>query len=121
MTAKQIREQAGIKRVDFAKYYNIPLRTMENWESGTTEAPAYVLDLLERAVREDFKKPNIFRVYSIAEHDEFEMFKTKSRRQAIEFARVEAQRTKQTVEIRLHVCDIDDEDCTCFDYDTIDF
>ena len=54
MTAKEIREMSGLKRVDFCKKYDIPIRTMENWEAETTKAPKYVLDLLERVVREDF-------------------------------------------------------------------
>lgn len=54
MTAKEIREMSELKRVDFCKKYNIPIRTMENWEAKTTKAPKYVLELLERVVREDF-------------------------------------------------------------------
>ena len=56
MTAKEIRELSGLKRIHFCEKYNIPLRTMENWEAGVTQAPQYVLELLERAVREDFDK-----------------------------------------------------------------
>lgn len=55
--AQYIREISGLKRVQFCEKYNIPLRTMENWEAGVTNAPQYVLDLLERAVREDYKIP----------------------------------------------------------------
>lgn len=57
MTARQIRELTGLSRVRFCEKYNIPLRTMENWEGGVNNAPQYVLDLLERAVREDFNLP----------------------------------------------------------------
>lgn len=57
MTAKEIRELTGLKRVSFCEKYHIPLRTMENWEGGVNEAPRYVLELLERAVREDYKIP----------------------------------------------------------------
>ena len=55
MNARQIRELTGMRRVDFCQRYGIPLRTMENWESGTTKAPGYVLTLLERVVRDDLK------------------------------------------------------------------
>ena len=58
MTANEIRELSGLKRIQFCEKYNIPLRTMENWEGGVTNAPQYVLDLLERAVREDFQQEN---------------------------------------------------------------
>lgn len=53
LTAREIRELTGMKRCAFCAKYGIPLRTMENWEAGTTAAPQYVLELLERAVRED--------------------------------------------------------------------
>lgn len=56
MTAKEIRELTGLKRAQFCDKYNIPVRTMENWESGVNKAPEYVLALLERVVREDYGK-----------------------------------------------------------------
>ena len=42
----------------FSKQYNIPVRTLENWESGKSQCPEYVRQLLERAVREDAKVKN---------------------------------------------------------------
>lgn len=56
MTSKEIREISGLSRVDFSKKYNIPLRTLENWDSGIRIPPDYVLNLLERVVRIDFEK-----------------------------------------------------------------
>lgn len=56
MTSKEIRELSGLSRTDFSKKYNIPLRTLENWDSGTRVPPDYILELLERAVRIDFEK-----------------------------------------------------------------
>ena len=56
MTAKEIRELTGLKRAQFCEKYNIPVRTMENWEAGVNKAPEYVLALLERVVREDYGK-----------------------------------------------------------------
>lgn len=57
--AYQIRKLTGLSQAAFAEKYNIPKRTIETWESTSAsarrEAPGYVLDLLERAVREDFK------------------------------------------------------------------
>lgn len=54
--SEQIRNMSGLSRAAFAKNYNIPIRTLENWDWGTREAPSYILDLLERAVKEDFCK-----------------------------------------------------------------
>lgn len=50
-----IRKKTGLTQKAFGEKYNIPLRTIENWENGKSVPPAYVLQLLERAVREDFK------------------------------------------------------------------
>ena len=55
ITCKEIRALTGLSQKKFGDLYRIPLRTIQNWEQGTNEAPEYVLLLLERAVREDFK------------------------------------------------------------------
>lgn len=53
-----IRKYSGLTQAEFASKYNIPKRTIETWEatsdSARRNAPAYVLDLLERVVKEDF-------------------------------------------------------------------
>lgn len=124
----QSRELSGLRRKDFAEKYNIPIRTVEDWESGKSNAPEYVLDLLERAVREDFGLPRIYRVYSISSgrvDEEFEIFKTYSKSEAIKRARKEReinQRDNQPeqIEVRLYEKDIDDPDCECYDYDVVE-
>ena len=55
ITCKEIRALTGLSQKKFGDLCRIPLRTIQNWEQGTNEAPEYVLLLLERAVREDFK------------------------------------------------------------------
>ncbi len=55
ITCKEIRALTGLSQKKFGDLYRIPLRTIQNWEQGTNEAPEYVLLLLERAVTEDFK------------------------------------------------------------------
>lgn len=47
MTIKEIRALTGLSQVRFAERYRIPRRTVENWESGVTAPPEYVLELLE--------------------------------------------------------------------------
>ena len=32
---------------DFAKYFNIPYRTIQNWEAGTRQCPEYVVELIK--------------------------------------------------------------------------
>lgn len=55
MTIKEIRSLTGLSAQKFGDKYNIPLRTIQNWEGGVREAPEYTLKLLERVVREDEK------------------------------------------------------------------
>ena len=55
MELKEIRKLLGLSQAAFGKKYNIPVRTIEQWESGRRKAPIYVLELLERVVVEDSK------------------------------------------------------------------
>ena len=53
---KEIRELSGLSQDKFGQKYSIPVGTLRNWEQGKRECPDYVLSLLERVVREDFKE-----------------------------------------------------------------
>ena len=56
MTIKEMRELLGISRAEFSRRYDIPIRTLENWESGTRTPPKYVISLLEKdIVKEDIE------------------------------------------------------------------
>ena len=55
MEVKEMREMLGLSQAKFAKKYGIPKRSIENWESGNRVPPKYLLDLLERVVKEDAK------------------------------------------------------------------
>jgi len=50
-----IRRSVGVSRAEFCKKYNIPIRTVEDWDWGKKIPSEWVLDLLERVVREDFQ------------------------------------------------------------------
>ncbi len=52
-TARALRAETGLSRAQFARDYGIPLRTLENWDSGANTAPAYLLTLLAYAVIND--------------------------------------------------------------------
>lgn len=54
--SEEIRKISGLSRAAFSRKYNIPIRTLEDWDAGKSNAPEYVLDLLERAVLEDKEK-----------------------------------------------------------------
>lgn len=53
---KNIRKLSGLTQTEFSKMYNIPLRTIQDWESERRTPPEYVVTLLEKAVNEDIKK-----------------------------------------------------------------
>lgn len=53
MTIKEIRSMSGLTQAAFAEKYEIPKRSIENWEGGKRECPKYLVKLLERVVRED--------------------------------------------------------------------
>lgn len=51
---KDLRKQTGLSQKKFGDFYDIPLRTVQNWEGGVNIPPEYLVKLLERAVVEDF-------------------------------------------------------------------
>lgn len=55
-TVATVRTITGLSRAAFAREYRLPLRTVENWESDTSNArraQGYVVDLLAWAVIND--------------------------------------------------------------------
>ena len=50
---KELREMTGMNRKDFCKFFNIPYRTVTEWELGNRHAPEYVLRLLEYYIRKE--------------------------------------------------------------------
>ena len=55
MTIKEMRLLLQVSRTEFSRQYHIPLRTLEDWESGKRNPPNYVLELLERVVKKTQK------------------------------------------------------------------
>lgn len=47
MTIKEIAKAHGISNRELARRCGIPIRTVENWSSGKTTPPEYVLTLIE--------------------------------------------------------------------------
>ena len=50
---KELREMTGMNRKDFCKFFNIPYRTVTEWELDHRHAPEYVLRLLEYYIRKE--------------------------------------------------------------------
>nr|DAU62186.1 MAG TPA: putative transcriptional regulator [Caudoviricetes sp.] len=54
MTIKELRSLTGLSQKVFSDKYEIPKRTIEDWEAERRTPPEYVIKLLERVVKEDF-------------------------------------------------------------------
>ena len=50
---KELRERTGMSRKDFCTFFQIPYRTVTEWELGHRHAPDYVLRLLEYYVNHE--------------------------------------------------------------------
>lgn len=46
MTFKELRQASGMNLTEFSKYFNIPYRTVQNWELGTRKCPDYLIELM---------------------------------------------------------------------------
>ena len=53
MDIREMRTRLGDTQSEFAARYNIPFRTVQNWETGLRKPPDYILTLLENRIRED--------------------------------------------------------------------
>jgi transcriptional regulator with XRE-family HTH domain len=53
MDIREMRNKLGDTQTEFAKRYNIPFRTIQNWETGLRNPPEYIISLLEDRIRED--------------------------------------------------------------------
>ncbi len=42
----EIRLKTGMNRKEFAEYFEIPYRTVQDWELGNREMPQYLLRLI---------------------------------------------------------------------------
>ena len=45
---KEFRQSTGLSQKKFAEYFNLPYRTLQDWELGRHNPPPYLLDLLKR-------------------------------------------------------------------------
>jgi len=50
---REMRASLGDTQSEFAARYNIPFRTVQNWEAGVRKPPEYIVSLLEDRVRAD--------------------------------------------------------------------
>lgn len=46
-TVNDLRVKSGMTRSQFAEYFSIPYRTVQDWELGNRKCPEYLLKLME--------------------------------------------------------------------------
>jgi DNA-binding transcriptional regulator YiaG len=47
----QLRMETGMNRREFAEYFGIPYRTVQDWELGNRTMPDYLFRLMEYRIR----------------------------------------------------------------------
>lgn len=47
----ELRKQTGMNRREFAEYFGIPYRTVQDWELGNRQMPDYLLRLMAYKVK----------------------------------------------------------------------
>lgn len=47
MTFKELRTESGMTQQQFADYFGIPKRTIEDWERGARKCAPYLLELMK--------------------------------------------------------------------------
>ena len=66
MTIHEMRIALGDTQSEFAERYNIPFRTIQNWEAGVRKPPEYVASLLESRILADL---NNRKTRTLPKHD----------------------------------------------------
>ena len=51
MTIKELRQQTGLSQSAFAKYFEIPLRTVQDWEQDKRKPPEYLVKLMAEKLK----------------------------------------------------------------------
>lgn len=52
----ELRESTGLNRREFCDYFQIPYRTVTEWERDNRHAPEYLLRLLEYYIRTELSQ-----------------------------------------------------------------
>ena len=61
----ELRKNMGMNRRQFAEYFGIPYRTVQDWELGNRKMPEYLLRLIEYKAKVEIDEIGL----TIKEHD----------------------------------------------------
>jgi DNA-binding transcriptional regulator YiaG len=56
MKFKELLEISGMSQTAFANYFEIPLRTVQNWCAGVRECPTYLMKLIKYKLEKEKKR-----------------------------------------------------------------
>lgn len=59
MTIKEARQFAGLTQAQVQDEFGVPIRTLQNWESGVRECPEYVEDMLKEKMIQSVRYAHI--------------------------------------------------------------
>ena len=54
---KTLREKHNLSRKQFTEMFNIPYRTLQDWELGNRKCPDYLLALIEYKLEKEKEQP----------------------------------------------------------------
>jgi len=77
MTIKDIRASTGLSQSKFCEAFNIPLRSLQKWETGERNCPEYVVELIAYRVQND---PRFVLTGLIGEKEAEEIYKAERKR-----------------------------------------
>ena len=52
-TVQKLRKSTGLSQRKFAEFFDIPVRTLQDWEQGRRNPPEYVLKMMNRIWKEE--------------------------------------------------------------------
>ena len=50
---KELRQKYRMTQKQFGEYFEIPCRTIQNWEEGKRQCPAYLLKLMQYKLEQE--------------------------------------------------------------------
>ena len=53
MTFKELREAYNMTLTQVSEYFDIPYRTVQNWDGGQRKCPEYLLKLMEYKLKKE--------------------------------------------------------------------
>lgn len=83
MDIKKMRTQTGMTQKAFGEYFNIPVRTLQDWEAKKRTPPVYVAELIKYKIEKE--RLNMLKLTELREGGEIGIEKTGTLDEIVEF------------------------------------